>query len=77
MDDEIGSIQSLKFELAAYCPDIEVVASSKDPKEAIDLIKSHKPELVFLDIEMPGMNGFELLQQFTTIDFKCDLCDSL
>ena len=69
IDDEKSSVQSLKLELNAYCPDLEVIATSRNPKEGIALIEEHKPDLVFLDIEMPGMNGFELLHQFKTIDF--------
>ncbi len=63
IDDEKGSLESLSYELREYCPEVEVVASSQDPKEGLRLIQKWSPDLLFLDIEMPGMNGFELLQQ--------------
>lgn len=69
IDDEKSSLQSLTFELNAYCPDVEVVAAFKDPKEGLFHIKSMPPDILFLDIEMPGMNGFDLLQELPAIDF--------
>lgn len=63
IDDEKGSLESLAFELREYCPEVEVIAASQDPKEGLRLIQRFSPDLLFLDIEMPGMNGFELLQQ--------------
>ncbi len=69
VDDESTSLRSLKYELEKYCPDVEVVAAIDDPVAAIKEIEKQKPHLVFLDIEMPVMNGFELLQSFNTIDF--------
>jgi len=46
-------------------PQIEIIAESADPDEAIDLINAKKPDLLFLDIQMPGKNGFELLDCLT------------
>ena len=69
IDDERGSIESLTFELAAYCEDVEVVGTSRDPIEAIKLVQSMKPDVIFLDIEMPGMNGFEFLGAVGEITF--------
>ena len=46
---------------------IEVIAQAADPDEGIALIKQHQPEILFLDIQMPGKNGFELLDE---IDFQ-------
>ena len=56
IDDERSSLDSLAFEIDAYCTDVEVVGSSRDPEEGIELIKSLKPDLVFLYIVMLVMN---------------------
>ena len=62
VDDEKSSLESLSFELHEYCPEVEVIAACQDPHEGIRQILSQHPDLLFLDIEMPGMNGFDLLQ---------------
>jgi len=46
-------------------PEIEIIAESGDPDEAIDIINSNKPDLLFMDIQMPGKNGFEVLDSLT------------
>jgi len=69
IDDEVHCIDTLSILLADYCPDVEVVEKCVSPKKGLEAIESHKPELVFLDIEMPMMNGFELLEQFKQIPF--------
>lgn len=69
VDDEATSLRSLKYEIETYCNDVEVVSGLQDPVVAIDEIKKEKPDVVFLDIEMPVINGFELLQSFQKIDF--------
>ena len=69
IDDEKSSLQSLTFEINAYCPDVEVVATFKDPREGLAHIMALPPDILFLDIEMPGMNGFDLLQEIKSIDF--------
>ncbi|HLF65040.1 MAG TPA: LytTR family DNA-binding domain-containing protein [Saprospiraceae bacterium] len=70
IDDEKSSLQSLTFELNAYCPEVEVIATCKDPLEGLQEIRKSEFDILFLDIEMPGMNGFELLQQLAEIDFN-------
>lgn len=69
IDDEKGSLESLSYELREYCPEVEVVAMCQDPKEGRKEIMNRKPDIVFLDIEMPGMNGFELLQSLPETPF--------
>ena len=69
IDDEDACTETLAIELGLYCPEIEVVAKCNTAKKAITCIRSLNPDLIFLDIQMPWMNGFELLEQFDIIDF--------
>ncbi len=69
IDDEVHWIEELKLQLQEYCPGIIIVQQCHSSREGLEAIKKLKPDLVFLDIEMPGMNGFELLEQFTEIAF--------
>ena len=69
IDDEIHSINALRWESEALTGYLQIEAVTTDPREGIALIQQHHPDVVFLDIEMPGMNGFDLLQQFDQIDF--------
>jgi two-component system LytT family response regulator len=70
IDDELACVESLAIELEEYCPEIELVGKCNDPKESIRMISELKPDLIFLDIEMPWMNGFEILEQFDPIPFE-------
>jgi two-component system LytT family response regulator len=69
VDDEKHGIITLQH-LISEIENIEVVANTQDSSSAKELIEKHRPDIVFLDIEMPIMNGFELLSQFETIPFK-------
>jgi two-component system LytT family response regulator len=69
IDDEKSSLQSLTYELNAYCPEVEVLAAIKDPVQGLAHLQKSPPDVLFLDIEMPGMNAFELLQQLPEINF--------
>jgi two-component system LytT family response regulator len=69
IDDEQHAIENLKFELNQHCPAVNIIAESTNSKDAIKLINNLRPDLVFLDIEMPWMNGFDLLQKVTHLDF--------
>jgi two-component system, LytTR family, response regulator len=62
VDDEINSIKSLKWEIENFCKDVEVCDSFINPVEAISAINYLKPDCVFLDIEMPEMDGFQMLK---------------
>ena len=63
LDDEKHSIATLAWKLEKFCPEIEIVQQFTDSLEALDFIKSNPPDLLFLDIEMPRLNGFELLEE--------------
>lgn len=64
IDDEVKARQLLKAMLTEYCPQVEVLASCENLPEGIKAIKKHQPDLLFLDIEMPGYNGLEILEFF-------------
>ncbi|MCB9170009.1 MAG: response regulator transcription factor [Flavobacteriales bacterium] len=68
IDDEVGSIKALEWELKLVEEQVELVGSATDPEKGLRLLQELKPDLLFLDIEMPGMNGFELLERAGPID---------
>lgn len=70
IDDEINSLESLEIELHKHCPEVEVVAKYKQAAAGIKGIRTIQPDLIFLDIEMPGMSGFELLKEVRDIPFE-------
>jgi two-component system, LytTR family, response regulator len=70
VDDELNSLQNLQFKIREYCPSIRVVDQTQNPEEAIRMIQQHKPDVIFLDIEMPRMSGFKMLEQIAEVDFE-------
>jgi two-component system LytT family response regulator len=70
VDDEPQSSKALDIKLRELADDIEVVGIFNHPDKAVSAIKKIKPDLVFLDIEMPGMNGFQLLEKLEQFDFE-------
>jgi len=70
VDDEKHCRLSLKKMLEWYCPQVSVVSESKNADEGIKAIKEHTPDIVFLDIEMPRKNGFDLINEFDKVDFN-------
>jgi two-component system LytT family response regulator len=70
IDDEMHCIKTLRYQLEQKFTNIEVVFVTTDSSEAKSLADKHKPDLLFLDIEMQGMNGLQFLAQFAEIPFK-------
>lgn len=70
IDDEPKAIQNLSLLIEKHCPSVKIIAHSTEPIEGIGLIIAKEPQLVFLDIDMPHLNGFELLEKvkFLPID---------
>lgn len=69
IDDEARGRFALQQKLADYCPTIALLGEAASGQEGIDLIKKVHPQIVFLDIEMPGMDGFEMLKRLPGHDF--------
>lgn len=69
VDDELSSLQNLQQKLKDFCPDVDVMATAQKPEDAILLIRQHKPDVIFLDIEMPRMNGFRMLDELGEYNF--------
>lgn len=70
IDDEPNSVEVLHEMLTRYCPVISVVATADNIKTARDLILMHQPHLIFIDIEMPFGNAFDLLNNLPAINFE-------
>ena len=69
IDDEQNCIDSLLFDLQKHCKEVNVLETCTSPKQGILSIKKLKPDLVFLDVQMPWMSGFEMLELFDEINF--------
>jgi len=63
IDDEKNALEMLEWMLQKNCPEVEIMAMCDSPLEGLEKIKSLKPDVIFLDIEMPQLNGFDLLDR--------------
>ncbi|MGR7812443.1 LytR/AlgR family response regulator transcription factor [Lacinutrix undariae] len=70
VEDEETSREILKNYLKKYCPNVDVLGEAANITEAKKLIEAHELDLVFLDVEMPYGNAFDLLEQLTDINFE-------
>lgn len=70
IDDEEGARFTLSTLLEEYCPNISIIAQCSNVPEGVLAINKHTPDIVFLDIEMPEYNGFELVEFFKNVDFE-------
>ena len=70
IDDDQSNLSALSEKLLKHCPQVEVIGLCDNGEEGIKAIESEKPDVVFLDIEMPVMNGFVMLQQLKYRNFE-------
>lgn len=70
VDDEESARDVLANLLMRFCPDVELLQKYSNVKDAVDGINELKPDLVFLDIEMPNYAGYEIVKFFETVDFE-------
>jgi two-component system LytT family response regulator len=70
VEDELAAREVLKNYLSKYCPQVEVVGEAQNIKEAVPLLHELQPQLVFLDVEMPFGNAFDVLEACRDLHFE-------
>ncbi len=70
VDDEQNNIDNLTFLLKKYCPAVSVIATANNALDGKKQILEHEPDILFLDIQMPGQNGFTLLNSLSNYSFE-------
>src|SRR5678815_2912698 len=61
--------ETLNMLITDFCPEVQVMEQCRSAKQGLDAVAKHQPAMIFLDIEMPVMNGFEFLEQLKEISF--------
>ncbi len=70
IDDERNALEVLEMQLQHFCPEVNVVAKCDGGEKGIAAIKKHQPQIVFLDIEMPHKNGFDVLNETKGLNYE-------
>jgi two-component system LytT family response regulator len=70
IDDEANNIKLLQNMLQLHCPAVKILATETEAKNGLLLIDELQPQLVFLDVEMPHLNGFDLLKKLEPVNFE-------
>lgn len=70
IDDELEARTLLKYEIAAHCPDLVVVAEAETVEQAVKVIEQHLPDLIFLDVKLSDGVGFDVLEKIAEQDIK-------
>jgi two-component system, LytTR family, response regulator len=74
IDDESNSLEMMEWLLKTYCPQVSIEAMCNAADKGVEAINKYRPDVVFLDIEMPHMNGFDMLEQFDKLFFDVVFC---
>ncbi len=70
IDDEADAREGLKMAIERFCPEVEIISICTSPMEGIEYIQKLQPDMVFLDIQMPHMSGFNLLEKLGDFNFE-------
>ena len=70
IDDEKKLLEVLKIKINQICPELDIVGTANNAQSGFKIIKRLSPDIVFLDIGMPGESGFDMLKRFDQIDFE-------
>jgi two-component system, LytTR family, response regulator len=70
VDDELKSCQNMEKLITEFCPEVKIMAVCQSVDAGIAAIKEHKPDMIFLDVQMKGETGFDLLEKVKPIDFE-------
>ncbi len=74
IDDEKNALEMMEWLLKTYCPQVEIVGMCDSSEQGVETIHKVKPDVIFLDIEMPNMNGFDMLEKFERLFFDVVFC---
>ncbi|TXK75245.1 LytTR family DNA-binding domain-containing protein [Mesonia sp. HuA40] len=69
LDDELKAVKSLEWEIENYCQGVNILKTFTNPNEALLYLKNHTPDCLFIDVEMPQMNGLEFISKFQSRQF--------
>ena len=70
IDDEEDGRDAIEIALKKYCPEVNILGTYATPEDGLKGIRQLKPSLVFLDVQMPNMSGFDVLHQLSPINFE-------
>jgi two-component system LytT family response regulator len=70
VDDEVSGIEVLEYALNKHCPEIEILQSYTSSTDALENIPKLMPDVLFMDVEMPQLNGFELVEKLASYNFQ-------
>ncbi len=70
LDDEPDAVKLLQLQINKHCPELEIMATFTNPELAVQSIKTSPPDLLLIDVEMPKLNGFDVLEKISPIDFN-------
>jgi two-component system, LytTR family, response regulator len=70
IDDERHCVNVLAKLITDYCPQVQIVGKTTDSTEGVSLVREHNPDILFLDIEMPVLNGFQVLDEISELHFS-------